>query len=256
MTVYVDLLMLLNFLVDLFLLVGTNRLAGYLPDWKRAAAAAAVGSIYAGVCLLPGMHFLGNSLWRMVALACMAAIAFGMDRSAVRRGALFLLLSMAMGGIAMGIGSGGFRMLCLAALGVSFLCGVGFHGTSGQKFVPVEICFGGRQLKATLLRDTGNTLRDPLTGQSVMVLDAEAAKTLLGLEAHQLRTPLETMTAGKISGLRLIPYKTVGHPCGMLLAVRCEDVRIGSRRGSALVAFAPDGFGKHAGYQGLVGGFV
>ena len=40
----------------------------------------------------------------------------------------------------------------------------------------------------------------------------------------------------------------------MMLALRLKDVKIGSWRGNALVAFAPEPFGKQDGYQMLVGG--
>ena len=51
MEVYLDVLMLLNFMVDLLLMVGTNRLSGHSPGCKRALPAAAMGGIYGGACL-------------------------------------------------------------------------------------------------------------------------------------------------------------------------------------------------------------
>ena len=50
MVLYVDLVVLLNFLVDLLLILGTNRLAGYPPGLKRAVPAALLGGAYAGGC--------------------------------------------------------------------------------------------------------------------------------------------------------------------------------------------------------------
>ena len=77
MAVYLDLVILLNFLVDFLLLLGTNRLSGFPSAPGRCALAAAFGRIYAGVCLLPGLRFLGNLLWRSVTMCLMAWIAFG-----------------------------------------------------------------------------------------------------------------------------------------------------------------------------------
>ena len=59
MAVYLDLVVLLNFLVDALLLMGANRLTGHPPGWKRVALAAAIGGVYAGVCMLPECRFLG-----------------------------------------------------------------------------------------------------------------------------------------------------------------------------------------------------
>ena len=77
-----------------------------------------------------------------------------------------------------------------------FLCLVGFRGRAGQQYVPVAICYEGRCVSLMALVDTGNTLRDPVTGQSVLVADALCARTLLGLTVEQLRHPAETVASG------------------------------------------------------------
>ena len=254
--VYLDLVMLLNFLVDFLLILGTNRLAGYPASPLRAAAASAVGGIYGGVCLIPGFSFLGNNWWRLIFLCLMAAIAFGWNRSALRRGVLFVLLSMALGGIALGLGSGGGLMLIAAAGGVALLCAVGFQGKIGaRQYLQAELVFAGRKKLLTALCDTGNTLRDPITGSSVLVVGADVAWELLGLTDAQLAAPIETLASAGIPGLRLIPYRAVGQPCGMLLAIKIDSVKIGGKGCAPIVAFAPHKLGNE-GYQALAGGVI
>jgi len=255
MTVYIDVVILLNFMVDFLLLLGTNRLCGYPPGWGRCTLAAAVGGIYGGVCLLPGFYFLGNMLWRIVSLGLISWIAFGMHISALRRGMVFLLLSMALGGIAVGIGNGGVGSLLVAALGVSMMCMLGFRERLGSvSYVPVDISYGGKCLRLTALCDTGNTLRDPVTGGSVLVVGSDVAQQLTGLTKQQLRSPIQTMAQAPLAGLRLVPYRSVGQQNGLLLALRIQDVRIGKWKGSSLVAFAPEGLSREGNYQALTGG--
>lgn len=255
--IYLDLVVILNFLVDLLLLLGTNRLAGFPAGLKRVIPAAALGGIYAGACMLPGFRFLGNEVWRLVSLALMAGTAFGWDRSAVKRGGIFVLLSMALGGIATGLEKGGFAAIVLSAAGVWVLCRIGFGGRiGGREFVPLELRRADKTVRLTALRDTGNNLRDPITGEPVLVIDSGAAEELTGLSAQQLGSPLETMAQRPIPGLRLIPYRAVGQPGGMLLAMRFGDVKIGDRRMEALVAFAPEPIGNGEGYRALTGGVL
>lgn len=257
MAVYWDVAVLLNFLIDFLLLLGTNRLAGFPPGAGRAALAAGLGSVYAACCLLPGFRFLGNFLWRLVSLALMSVIAFGWQRMALRRGVLFVFLSMALGGVALGIGKGGFLALVAAAAGLCLLCVLGFRGKAGgSSYVPVELQYEGKRLRLTGLQDTGNTLRDPVTGQQVLVTGAEVAQELTGLTVRQLRDPVATVASAAVPGLRLIPYRAVGQKNGMLLAMRFSDVKVGSWRGSSLVAFAPEGLGKDGAYQVLTGGTI
>lgn len=256
MTVYLDLVMILNFFVDFLLILGTNRLSGFPPGWGRAALAAGLGAVYSGACLLPGFHFLMSTLWRVVSLCLMGIIAFGWNRMAWKRAGTFLLLSMALGGAALGLGDGSVWKLILAALAVWLLCRVAFSGGTGNReFVPVRITHQGQTVSLTALRDTGNTLCDPVTGEQVTVIGAEAAVKLTGLGQKQLRAPLETLSAMPLKGLRLIPYRAVGSS-GMLLAMRFSDVQIGRRKGSAIVAFAPDAVGNGEGYQALTGGMM
>lgn len=255
MHIYLDLVMLLNLLVDFLLILGTNRLCGYPLGVKRAFLAALLGSAYAGACMLPGFAFLGNFLWRTVSLGLMSCIAFGVTKSALRRGVVFTLLSMAMGGVALFLNSSGFWSVVISGAGICLLCALGFRSKLGaQSFVPVELTYGEKKIRLTALQDTGNTLRDPVTGADVLVVGADVAQKLTGLTRSQLRAPVEFLDA--IPGLRLIPYRTVGQGSGFLLALRLSDVKIGKRRGNTLVAFAPEGLHSEGAYQALTGGAV
>lgn len=257
MICYLDIVMLINFLVDFFLLLGTNQLAGYPPGYARAAAAAAFGGGYAGVCMFPQMRFLGNTLWRLVSLVFIAVIAFGCNRSMFRRCVLFVFLSMALGGIVSGLENKSFPALIFAAGCVALMCRSGFLVKPGKGgYVPVELTYGGKTYKLTALRDTGNMLSDPVTGQQVLVAGADIGFDIFGFTPKQLADPILTIEESQIFGLRLIPYRAVGQTAGMLLAIKFDKVMINGQRAGELVAFAPDSFGKTQAYQALTGGFV
>lgn len=255
MEVYLDLVMGVNFLVDFLLLLGTNRLSGFPTDSWRCAGAALLGAVYSGACLLPGFRFLGNILWRCVSLALMSVMAFGWDRTALKRGGIFVLLSMAMGGLALSFGKGNIVSLTFCAAACLLLSILSFGGrVGGREYVPLKITSGNHTASLLALKDTGNTLRDPITGEQVLIISPEAAKQLTGLTEHQLQHPMETLALHLLPGLRLIPYRSVGNGGGFLLAKRFSDVIIADRKQSALVAFAGEGLGKGECYQALMGG--
>lgn len=244
---------LIGFGVNILILLEACRLCGDRIPWLRLLAAAAIGGLYSGLCLIPGLRFLSNPLWYGVCLAGTALLCWGLHRSTLRRGAVFAVLRLALEGIAQGIGKGGAISLLLAAAGLGVLCIFGFRGHAYTgKYVPVEISRGDTRLHLTALRDTGNTLRDPVTGQSVLVIGAQAAQALTGLSREQLRTPVDSV--GTIPGLRLVPYSTVGEKNGLMLALKFPNVKIGKWKGSSLVAFAPEGLGEE--YDALTGGTV
>lgn len=250
MPVYLDVLMVLNFMVDFLLLLGTNRLSGYPCGVKRTAIAAALGGVYGGICVVPGWTFLAGTFWRLVSLVFMAGIGFGFRREAARRCILFVLLSMALGGVAVGLQRDGALSLIMAAGMVCALCVLGFRGKLGQQFVPVQIGNCG----FTALVDTGNTLTDPLTGQQVLVVSATIGRKLLNVGMEQLVDPIGMMNT--VPGTRLIPFHAVGKGEGLLPVKRFDKVRIGSWQGSCLVAFAPNELGQGKAYEALTGGVL
>ncbi len=257
MTVYLDVVIFLNFTVDLLLLVGTNRLAGYPQRWGRLLLSAALGGVYAGVCLLPGFRFLGNTLWRVVFLLMMGVIAFGCSAGTLRRCILFSILSMALGGVAMGLNAKGFWETVFSCALLCFACLLGFGGKAGaKKYQQIKLRHKGKSMDLIALTDTGNLLCDPITGQSVLILSADVASELVGLSREQLRSPLETIESACIHGLRLIPYQTVGSGSEMLLALRLDWVKIGNWQGSCIAAFSPEKLDKEGAYQALTGGMV
>lgn len=255
MTAFMSVVAILNFLVNLLLLLAAGRLCSPYVKINRIVLAAVLGGVYAWSCLQPGLDFLGNSVWRIVSLGIMSMIAFGIGKNTVRKGFVFSLLSLALGGAVQMIGEGGFWGV-LATAGV--LCLLSFFSFSDRigrnVLIPVELQYNGKRLRLTALRDNGNTLRDPVTGQQVLIIGSEAALQLTGLTRTQLRCPVESI--GVIPGLRLIPYHSIGVNSGFLLALRLQDVKIGTWQGSSLVAFAPDGLGLNEEFQALTGGAI
>lgn len=253
MEVYLDLMVLLNTGVDLLLLVGTNRLTGFPTQWKRVLPAAVLGGCYSGVCLLRGFHFLGGLLWRGVFLGLIAAIAFGWNRSFWKRCAVFVLLSMTLGGVALTLGNPDGVALMFSGCGLWVLCVLGFgDGIGKREYVTVTLSRGNQTCTVVALRDSGNTLTDPITGEQVLVVSGDIAGKLTGLTASQLRSPLETLARNPGMGLRLIPFRAVGNGSGMMLGMRFAEVRIGNRNQSAVVAFAAEGIGEGEMHQALV----
>lgn len=257
MEVYLDLVMLLNFAVDFLLLCATGWLSGEQRNGWRAILAAGLGSIYAGLCLLPGMYFLGNGLWRIICLAGMSCIAFGVHRQTVCKGVLFLLLTVALGGIAQLVGRGGTVSIYISAALLLGLCFVAFHDKKVRReCVSVKITHNEKSVLLTALLDTGNMLRDPVTGHPALVVDSTVAQKLLGITEEELMHPIETISRGKHPGLRLIPYCAIGQPTGMLLCLRVDGLYINGEISDQIVAFAPQRIGQGHGYEALVGGVI
>lgn len=249
---YLIVAVFLSFFVNWMLISGTNRFFACPTQIARTVGAAAVGAAYACVCLQEPT--LSKPLLHVANMVAVGALAFGISRSGIRQICVFALLHTAVGGMATLFGRGGTLGMLTAGAAVGGLCLLGFEESRiGKQCIPITLTHGKRSVKLTALCDTGNTLIDPLTGEKVLVIGAEAAQTLTGLTKAQLREPIATLASTPITGLRLIPYRAVGTSSAMLLAMRLQCATP-SRSSRVIVAFAPDGLEKGCGYEALTGG--
>lgn len=251
---YLDIIMLLNFMVDYLLLLGTNQLTGYQSEQKRVLLAALTGAMYSGGCMTESMRFLMSLHWRIIFLIVILLMAFGFRKDTIKRGMVFLFLSISLGGMSLLFYKGSHNYLILVT--VLFYGAIRFASgylMSFPEFIPIEIIYGKSCYKFTALRDTGNLLRDPVSGESVLIVEDYLAKKITGLSSEELRMPLDTISKKSISGLRLIPYKTVGQNCGMLLAMRFYNVKVAGVKRSMIIAFSPNELGGQT-YQAIAGG--
>lgn len=255
---YLDLWFCLNFLCDYLLCLVTARAAGLCLKRQRYMLAAMLGAIYACAAVLPGFAFLGKTAWKLTAGLLMSWIAFGEERRPLRCILLFFTVSASFGGALLALSGGQPIRLSLRSLLFAFLLcyGVGVllfrcHALLSEretKTVAVEL--GGRRAQFSALRDTGNALRDPLTGSRVLIASPQALRTIFRedtalfaeLDAIQLQTLSASvpLLAGK---LRLLPYAAVGGR-GLLPVFPPERVFIdGTESHDYLVAVSPQAFG-------------
>ena len=253
LTVYADLVMVINMAVDLLLMAAADRLAGFPVEWMRIVPASVLGGIYSGLCLIRELRFLGSVFWRLVFLVLICVVAFGWNRSTWKRCAVFVLLTMTLGGVALTMGKTDILSLIISCCGLWVLCILSLgDGVGKRRYVPVTVVYNSRKRSVIALRDSGNTLCDPVSGEQVLVVSPDIAEALIGLSRNQLANPIETLSQNPGLGLRLIPYHAVGNGNGMLLGMRFSEVWIGNIKKSAVIAFAPEGIGEGEMHQALV----
>lgn len=214
----------------------------------RCAVGAAVGGGY-GVMALHGCHG-----WLLPVLLMMGLTAYGLRNYPCWGKFLFLWLMVH--AMAAGVRNMDGWFLVLAAALLCLLALLKTDGGAGQGIVPITICYGGKVAQLQALRDNGNLLTDPVTGESVLIVSPWVGWKLLNLTAGQLLHPVETMESVKMTGLRLIPYSAVGQSGGMLLAMRFDDVIWDGQRRPQIVAFSPNPIGDGKRFEALAGGTI
>ena len=282
--VYLDELFLLNFVVNYLLLLAAARLAGEVLRRWRLAAGGALGALYACAVFLPGLGFLAHPLCKAGAAVCMALLAYGGSRRLLRLLLTFIALACAFGGGILAISLLGgqgmtlkngilysgmdLKLILLSAAGCYAAITLLFsraarHGGVGQRdILSARLKLEGREMTLPTLVDTGNTLTDPVTGRPVMVAEGQRLTPLLPngvtFSEGELQNPAQTLERLAQQGVgrrfRLLPYRSVGVDCGMLLALRMDTVQVGERDyGGILVALSPTPVSDGGGYGALIG---
>jgi stage II sporulation protein GA (sporulation sigma-E factor processing peptidase) len=213
----------------------------------------------------------------------MLVLAYGKSRRFWRESLLFLALTCAFGGFVLAAqwmggkglmvqrgvyyAGGNSKLLFLtAALGAAAVGliyrGILRHSGLDRELTAVRLELGERRVELTALVDNGNTLTDPVSGQSVVVAEGERLRSLFPPEncpeAAELRDPasaMERLGAGEWKRrFCLLPYRAVGVERGLLLAVRVDRLwAAGEDMGSRLVALSPTPVSDGGGYQALMG---
>lgn len=280
-TVYADEAFLLNGAVDYLLLICAAKLGGGRIARLRLLAAALFGGLYAAATLFAPLGVLPGLPMKLISLVVMLLIAFGASRQTLRTGLLFLAAGCAFAGAAvlaaqlfgtdvLVLPGGTFYavsilgLLLLAGL-LYMLCYTVFSCTAqhGGEIRSMTLLYGANHAPVRALHDTGCTLRDPMTGERVLVAEADALRALLpdvSITPAALADPAELLlrlkTRDPALPARLLSYKCVGTQAGLLLCLRCEiQVKPGVRK-RCLAAFSPTPVSDGGNYDALIGGTI
>ena len=259
--VYVDLYFLINASMDLLgLMIGATLLHRKVKRF-RALLAAAFGGIYAVAALLLVWDGVLGFFADCIAALLICVIAFPPVKapSAFKRlcqlfkiTAVYVLVSMILGGIMTALYSCLNRLelpfeslqgdglsvwlfvLITALAGIMTAKGGRFLGLSQKtKCVTVHAILFGKPVTLRALVDSGNLLRDPISGKSVMIADLAAVASVLPLplrracesgiytdwlstyENSRMTRPISTHTAtGNTLLLAIIPDRLILTPDG------------------------------------------
>lgn len=235
MVIYGEYLFIENFVAGIFLIIMTARLTGQKPAAIRIIMGAFLCGISGFIIFLPASGVLSSILRVAACFACVASV-FGI-KDIVKTAGLFLILTFASaGGVMMlllwrktpVISHQGIiymdaltylRLLCFGILIFGFVYWfVKLIRRYGRDIaIKGKVCFiiDGKSYFFRAFVDSGNCLKEPLTGKPVILLDRKGAS--------RLPFKAENMP----SRYRLIPYRSVGVKSGSLEAVRTDRIIFG-----------------------------
>ena len=248
-TVYVDLFFLINFSMDfLCFFLASELLGGRLPI-ARTLLASAVGGIYANVALFISVGGIWEILLDVGVCILMCLIVFGKGRSIVAHTCVYIAISMALGGFMTALfallnraelpldeiqsdGISAWLLMLLAIISglITLFGGRFFRRKSARKYTALKVIFDGRSKTLSAYCDSGNLLRDPISGRPCIVADTDALRDILPkgiIEASKNKiADASSFSEDVARKIRLIPTKTATGE-GILLALRADKIFVG-----------------------------
>lgn len=119
-----------------------------------------------------------------------------------------------------------FLMSFIAAYVLMILFIKLFKNRKNKRYYSMTVVHNDKTVTVTALFDSGNLLKEPITGKYVSILEWEKAKALLGCDYK-----FEDLS-NHIKELKLwaIPFNSLGNPDGMLLGFVADSIMIPEER--------------------------
>ena len=284
-TVYADLLFLINFSMDFLCFYITSAILHRKLSAVRALLASVGGGVYSVAVLFAYLAPPFGLVCDAAACILMCAAVFTGRRVTFGRfllsTATYVGVSAALGGMmtalfnllntlelpldtlksdAEGIPVWFFALLAAVSGVATLMGGRFFRAKQSERSARVEIGYGGRRVELFAVCDTGNLVRDPVSGRSVVVADLSSLRPLL---PEALIRAVRENNASHLSelpdeiarDLHIIPARSVGGT-SLLFALRPDSMTVTGADGKPHeidALFAPAPIGSSArGYQALL----
>lgn len=257
MTVYLDIILIENICMNYIILLATGLIVKNQIKGIRILLSSLLGSIYAISSYITKLEIYSTIIMKIILSIAMIYLAFNPKniKQMLKQLVIFYLTSFAFGGCAFAllyfikpqnilikngvyIGTYPLKIAILGGIIGFVIINISFKIIKGRInkksiFCDIEIYLKNEVSKVHALVDTGNLLKEPITGNSVIVVEKQQ---LYNLIPNQILDNIEEIMYGKsnlenidneyISKLRLIPFSSLGTPNGMLIGTKVDKITI------------------------------
>lgn len=259
MTVYIDVLFVVNMIINYLLLQATAKITRQSTSALRILAGALAGALYAVCMFFPQIKALYTVAAKISVSFILVAITFTIrkPKTFFKTVVVFYITSFIFGGISLGlfyftgagkgtvISNGVFyynlplRTLILSTAIAYCIIRTAWKVYKSDKmrdYRKVDIYLYGKNVSLNALIDTGNMLSDPLTQMPVVVAEFEKLQNILPQSFNTVYSQMHDSPESIIINesisdiaprLRIIPYSSLGADEGILLGFKPDAVKIG-----------------------------
>lgn len=292
MTVYLDIVFLENILMNYIIVFATGVVIKNECKKLRLLIASVIGAIYTIVMYLEIIPIYSNFIMKFILSIVITYIAFNPKslKKLIKNLIIFYLVSFVFGGcvfalmyflkpqmaqIRNGVFVGAYP-LKIALVGgiISFIIiQISFKLVKSKlskkdMIYDIEVTLDNKSAKIKALLDTGNLLKDPITGYPVIVVEKASLRNII---PSNILNNSEKIIGGDISELicdsefsktisrfRVIPFSSLGKQNGLLLGIKPDSVNIKldektEKLNNVIVGIYDKSFTKNGAYTAIFG---
>lgn len=291
MTIYVDIIIVENLIMNLIILYATGLILKIKVSFFRLLLASLIGAIYAALQYISNIKILSNITIKTFLSIIIIWVAFHPQnmKKMCKQLLLFYLTTFTFGGVAtyliyvlkpqniimkngMYVGTYVLKVIFIGAiLGTGILL-VSFKISKNKISKKDMICkilikLNGKEITLNTIVDTGNMLKEPITGNPVAVVEKNSLYDVLPKEILNNTESILGGDFGKIPEdikqeyipkLKFIPFSSLGKQNGMLIGIKPEKLKVineemEEERADAIIGIYNKSLTKRGEYNALIG---
>ena len=291
MTIYIDIVLIENLIINYIILYTTSIITKSKRIIWRLLISSLIGAIYSIITYVTMLQIYSNFILKIILSIIMIYVAFKPTKikNLLKQLLLFYLTTFVFGGAVFAliylikpqdiltkdglfVGTNILKIVLLGIILGFIIISMGFKIVKNkidknQLFCDIKIKLEQKEIITKAMIDTGNFLRDPISNMPVIVVEHTLLYDVLPKE---ILNNLENILGGDIdkipdeirkkyiSKLKVIPFSSLGKQNGMLLGIKAEEVSIKNeeeiiKKDNIIVGIYNKSLTKRGEYRALLG---
>lgn len=290
MTIYIDIIIVENLIMNYIILYATGLISKNKISYLRIFLASLIGSIYAATQYISKLNIYSNFIIKTILSIIIIFVAFNPQniKKLCKQLVLFYLTTFTFGGVAtyliyllkpqniiikngMYVGTYVLKVIFIGAILGTIILIISFRlsknkMTKKDLICQIKIKLNGKEKVLNAIVDTGNMLKEPITGNPVVVIEKVAlydlmpkeilnnTESILGGDFEQIP---EKIKKEYIQRLKIIPFSSLGKQNGMLVGIKPEKLEVineqSEEKNNAIIGIYNKSLTKRGEYNALIG---
>lgn len=290
MTIYIDIIIVENLIMNYIILYATGLISKSKKSYLRMFMASLIGAIYATLEYVLKVNIYSNIILKTILSIIIVYVAFYPQnaKKMCKQLVLFYVTTFTFGGIAtyliyvlkpqniiikngMYVGTYVLKVIFIGAIVGTIILAIAFKMaknklTKKDMICKVKIKLNGKEETVEAMVDTGNMLKEPITGTPVVVVERTSLYELLPKE---ILNNTESILGGDfekipeeikneyVPKLKLIPFASLGKQNGMLVGIKPEKIEVINEQTeeekNAIIGIYNKSLTKRGEYKALIG---